>query len=246
MTRVGLPKSPDLRPTQHSRPLLLGGGALVILLLIYILLPGGSESPPQAEPAVQAPPPIAAPPAPAPPVQPIGDISTLRLYGLLASGAVLGFPDGSQRLIPIGREVLPGLVLKRIEQQSAVFDSGGGEVRLGFDGAAQAVAAPAAPAGPAASPEAAQRDETLRYRIGLAPRRVGGRVDGFTVRPGVDMPTLARAGIRPGDVILGVNGSHLDEERMLELAWQIANSEQTMFEVERGGRRMRMTLPPGR
>jgi hypothetical protein len=28
-----------------------------------------------------------------------------------------------------------------------------------------------------------------------------------------------------------------DEERMLELAWQIANSSRTEFEVERGGRR---------
>jgi general secretion pathway protein C len=230
---------------ETRRGLVLGGGALIILLLLYILLRGSPEPLPEVEPvAPSTPPPVVAAPTPEPvaPVQPPGDIATLRLYGLLASGAVLGFPDGSQRLIPIGREALPGLTLKRIEQHAAIFDSGGGEVRLGFDGAAQAAVAHAAPPAPASS-SSAERDETLRYRLGLAPRRVGGRVDGFTVRPGADMPALARAGIQPGDVILGVNGGHLDEERMLELAWQIANSEQTVFEVERGGRRMRLSLP---
>ena len=56
------------------------------------------------------------------------------------------------------------------------------------------------------------------------------------------MPALERAGLRPGDVIVGVNGSEFDEERMLELAWQIANSGRTEFEVERGGRRIRLAI----
>jgi hypothetical protein len=204
------------------------------------------ETVPALAPSAQPlPPPAAVAPVTAPPVQPAGDIATLRLYGLLASGAVLGFPDGSQRLIPIGREALPRLRLKRIEQQAAIFDAGGGEVRLGFDGAALVASPAAAATGPSSSGEAAQREETMRYRLGLAPRRVGTRVDGFTVRPGVEMPVLARAGIQPGDLILSVNGAHLDQERMLELAWQMSNSERTEFEIERGGRRMRLTLLAG-
>ena len=137
--------------------------------------------------------------------------------------------------MPVGREALPGLTLRRIEQNQAVFASAAGEVRLGFDGVGQAPAA-ATPA------SAAPRDETLPYRLGLAPRRAGGRVNGFTVRPGASLPALERAGIRPGDTILSVNGSAFDEERMLELAWQIANSTRTEFEVERGGRRVRLAL----
>ena len=43
-------------------------------------------------------------------------------------------------------------------------------------------------------------------------------------------------------MILAVNGSTFDEERMLELSWQIANSSRTEFEVERGGRRIRLAL----
>ena len=118
-------------------------------------------------------------------------------------------------------------------------------MRLGFDGVAQAdpSAAAAAPP-PVATGAAAQREETLRYRLGLAPRMAGGRVTGYTVRANVEMPALARAGIRPGDVIVSVNGSSFDEERLQELAWNIANSSQTRFEVERGGRRLQLTVQP--
>ena len=218
----------------REKRLIAVAGLLLLILLAYLLLAGDSPPPvpapaPAQPQAVAAPPPLQAPPAPAP------DVSGLRLHGLLASGAILGFADGSQRLVIVGREALPGLTLQRIEQAHAIFASAAGEVRLGFDGAAQAPAAPV----PAS---AAPRDETLPYRLGLAPLRDGGRVMGFTVRPGANLPALQRAGIRPGDTILSVNGSRLDEERMLELPWQIANSTQTIFEVRRGGRRLRMTL----
>jgi hypothetical protein len=232
----------------REKRLIQAAGVLVILFLLYLLfLRGGSDpvvpvvrtEPPIAPaPMAQAVPPpavVATPPAPA------GDMSGLRLHGLLASGAVIGFPSGRQRLVPVGREALPGLILRRIEQNAAVFDSGGGELRLGFDGPVQGGAPAAAPAPPAG--QSAQSEETLRYRLGLAPRRAGGRVTGFTVRGNVEMPALARAGIRPGDVIAGVNGSVFDEERMQELAWQIANSTRIDFDVERGGQRLRLSLP---
>ncbi len=233
----------------REKRLIQAAGILIILFLLYLLFLRGGAAPvapitppePQAMPQ-PAPPPVAA--MPVPPPAPVGDISGLRLHGLLASGAVIGFANGQQRLVLVGREALPGLTLRRIEQNHAVFDSVGGEMRLGFDGPVQAApgAASSAPAPGTSSAEGAQREETLRYRLGLAPRRAGGRVTGFTVRSNVEMPALARAGIRPGDVITGVNGSVFDEERMQELAWQIANSTRIEFEVERGGQRLRLAL----
>ncbi|HVQ07650.1 MAG TPA: hypothetical protein VMS43_04380 [Allosphingosinicella sp.] len=233
----------------REKRLIQAAGIVIILFLLYLLfLRGGSDpvvpvarTEPQIAPAPVAqpvPPPVAA--MPASPPQPAADISGLRLHGLLASGAVIGFPSGRQRLVPIGREALPGLRLQRIEQNEAVFDSAGGELRLGFDGPVQgaSAAAPALPRG-----QSAQSEEALRYRLGLAPRRAGGRVTGFTVRANVEMPALARAGIRPGDVITAVNGSAFDEERMQALAWQIANSTRIEIDVERGGQRLRLTLP---
>jgi type II secretory pathway component PulC len=228
----------------REKRLIQAAGIAIILFLLYLLFVRGGSAPvapvtpiaPEAPVAQPAPPPVAA----MPPPTPAADISGLRLHGLLASGAVIGFAGGRQRLVPIGREALPGLTLRRIEQNVAVFESGGGEMRLGFDGPVQGgpAAAPALPAG-----QSAQSEEGLRYRLGLEPRRAGGRVTGFTVRSNVEMPALARAGIRPGDVIVAVNGSVFDEERMQELAWQIANSTRVDFDVERGGRRLRLSLP---
>ncbi|HYI48480.1 MAG TPA: hypothetical protein VEX35_08455 [Allosphingosinicella sp.] len=235
----------------REKRLIQAAGILIILFLLYLLFLRGGTAPvapvvPLDQPAPQAvPPPVAA--MPAQPPAPAADLSGLRLHGLLASGAVIGFANGQQRLVMVGREALPGLTLRRIEQNHAVFDAAGGEMRLGFDGPVQAApgmpsSAPA-PAPGTSSAQGAQREESLRYRLGLAPRRAGGRVTGFTVRSNVEMPALARAGIRPGDVITGVNGSVFDEERMQELAWQIANSSRVEFEVERGGQRLRLSLP---
>ena len=89
-------------------------------------------------------------------------------------------------------------------------------------------------------PRARRRSRKRRAPVGLAPA-AERRVTGFSVRPGADLPVLARAGIQPGDVILSVNGSILNEEQLLELAWTIANSNRTEFEVERGGRRLRLS-----
>jgi general secretion pathway protein C len=221
---------------------------LIILFLLYLLFRGGPEPVTEPEPMIiaqperpmpLAPPPIAAVPV-APPA-PVADITGLKLHGLLASGAVIEFANGSQRLVPIGREALPGLTLRRIEQNAAVFDSGGGELRLGFDGPVQSDMS-VAQAPVAVAPGSAQREESLRYRLGLAPRMAGGRVTGFTVRDNVEMPALARAGIRPGDVIVTVDGAAFDEERMQALAGQIANGSRILFEVERGGSRIRIAL----
>lgn len=215
---------------------LLAGAGLLLAILILFLWSRQDPPPPPAPPP--APAPVYRPPTaqfPSRPSAPAPDPSGLRLHGLLAGGAVVGFADGSQRLVPVGREALPGLALRRIEQSYAVFASSAGELRLGFDGASE-VSAAAAPA--ATGP----RDETLPYRLGLAPRRAGERVVGFALRPGASLPELERAGIRPGDTILRVNGSLFDEERMLELPWQMANSSRIEFEVERGGRRVVMVL----
>ncbi len=233
----------------REKRLIQGAILLAIIVLVSLLLRGGGGAPPPgpATPAV-SPTPVTAPPpapiavAPAPPPVPAADLSQLRLYGLLASGAVIGLDNGGQRLVPVGREALPGLTLVRVEQNHAILQGVEGEIRLGFDGIAEAGGEPA-PARVATGP-GAQREEMLRYRLGLAPRTANGRVTGYTVRANVEMPALARAGIQPGDVIVAVNGSAFDEEKLQALAGIIASATPTRFEVERGGQRLQLTLRP--
>lgn len=230
----------------RDRRALGGGGLVVAVLLIYLLWPDGdpgSQAGPEplAQPVVAAAAPPPPPPVPAPAPLPAADPGQLRLFGILGRGAVIAGADGNQRYVPLGREVAPGLRLVRLEVRHAVLAVAGGEIRLGFDGVAQAQAPPPGQAAAAPAGEAALRDRTRQYRLGLAPRMAGGRVTGFAVRPGAELPELARAGVQPGDVIVSVNGSVLDEERMLELAWTMANSNRVDFEVERGGRRVRLS-----
>jgi general secretion pathway protein C len=83
----------------------------------------------------------------------------------------------------------------------------------------------------------------MMFRTALAPRRSGGRVTGFTIRPGANIPILARAGMQPGDVLVAVNGQAFEsEEKVLELASEIAGSYTADFEFERGGQRMRRSI----
>ncbi len=226
-------------------PLMIAAGLALVLFAWWLTLPDtGPPAPPP--PSAPTPAPVAATPspAPAPPAAPAATPEGLRLFGLTGSGAIIGMADGSQRLVRIGREVMPGLTLAEIRQHSALLRSAAGEFQLDFQGvaAAQGQAPAAAPAASASASDAQLRDETLRYRLGLEPNRTGGRVDGFTIRPGANLPALQRAGLRPGDRILSVNGSRMDEERLLELAWTIANSDRTEFEYERDGRRQRAAV----
>lgn len=213
---------------------------LLALTLVRRDLPDTRPAPSPPLPVVAQP--VAAqttPPAPAPPA-PVVSPEGLRLHGLTATGAIISGADGGQRLVRIGRDVVPGLTLERIEQHRAVLRSGASRYLLGFEGA---TAAPGeTPTATAQAAPSTGSEDDLRYRLGLAPVRQGDRVIGHTIRSGAELPALARAGLRPGDTILSVNGSVLDEERMLELAWTIANSEQTEFEVRREGRTMRMAI----
>lgn len=214
----------------------LGGLAVLLLPIAGHQLLGGIDAP-LAPPPVSLPPP--APPsadAPVPPPVSAASPEGLRLHGVTGAGAIISGADGRQRLVTIGRDVLPGLTLAQVRVDHALLRSVAGDIRLDFTGASSSDSA--APPVPTAS---AERDDTLRYRLGLAPHRVDGRVVGHQVRSGAALPALTAAGVRPGDLILSVNGSRLDEERVAELAWTLANSDRVELEIERGGRPLRLS-----
>jgi hypothetical protein len=136
--------------SSRDRRALLWGGAIVAVLLLYLLLRGGDSRPkaelvqadiaataPAGQPAAYAAP--AQPPMAAAPVAlvPSVDASQLHLSGILSRGAVIGMADGSQRFVPVGREVVPGVTLRAVDVHHAILATPSGEVRLGFDTPAQ-------------------------------------------------------------------------------------------------------------
>lgn len=252
--------------TQRERVLLAIGTAALLLFLLYILFWRGGEedgpvelttSPPA--PAMIAPTPVPVQPAvPAPPLPvvnapaaPVGAASGLSLQGISGGGpgggaALIQYQTGAQRLVRVGREIAPGMMLKSVGLTHAIASSSGGDLRLDLNrpGATAVVGAAAAPPTVVPSGLQAEKAETMSLRLGLAPRMVEGRISGYTVRPGAGLSRLAQAGLQSGDTITHVNGSRLDEERLMELSGQMSSSTRMDLEVIRGGRTVKLTFVP--
>jgi general secretion pathway protein C len=168
-------------------------------------------------------------------------LSGLVLRGVLGGGAaIIGFPDGNQRSVPIGREFLPGVTLKEVALSHVVLATASGESRLEFNKPWSEAAPVAAAAAVAKTPEAERRSqETLEYRTGLMPMKADGRIRGFALRPGANLAVFRRAGLRPGDVVVGVNGQAFrSEEKVLELSGELASARTIEVDFIRNGRKM--------
>lgn len=188
-----------------------------------------------------APAPDARPPAAPAPIT----VDGARLQGVLGRAAVFAGADGAQRLVRVGREAAPGIVLAAVGHDHAMLARGAARLRVDLDPARDPSPKPVS-VNPVASPVrvAATDAETLRYRLALAPRRAGGRVTGFVLRPGAVPPVLARAGLRPGDVLVMVNGQTFEsEEKLLGLAEEIRTTRIARFEFERGTERRSAEVP---
>lgn len=246
--------------SMKPKSLILGGGLIGAAGLLAWTL-ASAEAPaapaPEPEPIAAAPVPTPMPtpdagPAPAAPPAPAASPDGLILYGISGGGAagraaVLGSASGFQRVVPLGRDYRPGLTVAEIAGDHVILASGNARYRLDLSrgGASPVSAAPAAlaAAAPVPAPAGAAIDP-VALRLGLAPRKAGGRTTGFALKANAKLPALARAGLRPGDVILAVNGQPFDsEEKLIDLPREIAGSWDAEFEFERGGRRMKASLP---
>jgi len=258
----------DALSARERRMLALLAVALVAFLLYLMLRGGGNEvgpaetaSRPPVPVVTPAPPPVAStpPPASVAPAPAPASASGLLLVGVFGGGpgggaAILQTPDGSQRRVRIGREVMPGLLLRAVGLRHVVLATGSGDVRLEI-GKAGAIPVAAPPSGPAPAmpvpplPKSAgeptaevTRRETMQYQLGTEPVTTDGGISGYRIKPGARLPHLDRAGMLPGDVIVGINGGGFNEERLAEMSYDIATAPRTEFEVIRNGRRMRLAV----
>lgn len=174
---------------------------------------------------------------------PAASAEGITLYGVSGpagrAAAILGSRLGGQRVVPVGRDYRPGLRLAEVGVDHAVLDNGVRPVRLELSRYASGGSAKAAAALPA---DEEQKIEAAVLRNILKPVMSNDRIGGYALRSGESLPQLVRAGLRPGDVLVSVNGSQLDEERMSELAWQMGNAAKTEFVFIRNGKKMRAAI----
>ena len=183
----------------------------------------------------------------------------LQLYGVRTGGpgggsAIIGAAGGEQRLYTVGEQVPGGLILASVAADHVMLGQGPGGRRLSFPvpGSAPGAAPPPPPppaAGAAGETQAAVTGAQLRAAMTLTPRLRQGRPAGYAVmaRGAEGSAVLARAGLQPGDVLLAVDGSELNPERVGELADVLASAGHVDLRYERGGQvmttRLRMTAP---
>lgn len=241
----------DAETSPRRLAILIGAGLAALLLLLWLF--SGGDSPPReaARPApVPSPGPAAASaPAPAPPpdAPPTGSVAEIRLHGVMGTGddgaAIVSTGAAAQRLVRIGRDVVPGVPLLAVAADHILVRENGREVRLAFaengpSSAAEPAGAPGAGAPSGRRGDAASRRESLEYQAALAPVRVDGRHAGYRFRSG-SMPEMFRdAGVQDGDVVLRVGGLGLeDADDVAGIPRRIRQRGRVEIEILRDGER---------
>lgn len=159
----------------------------------------------------------------------------VRAGGLGGGGAILGTPDGEQNSYSVGEEVAPGVTLSSVSFDHVVLDQGGRKQTLfmpGPEGQAAGAAAPAAaPAAPAARP------------FTLRPRLTGSAVTGAIIDAGANAALLQAAGLRPGDVVVAVNGARIASQIDVDqLQSSLTPGARLTLSVDRGGQTVAVAL----
>lgn len=174
----------------------------------------------------------------------------LTLYGIRVnpySGggtAIIAGSDGEQQVFRIGEEVMPGVTLAAVAFDHVTLGRGGASELLYLDQSKPApTVAPASASNPVAPPSLPSAPARGTGQIGASDLRegisFGGNADGggVTLNPGGDGSVFAGAGLRPGDVLVSVNGQKVSGQQDLAgFAGQVRPGANVSMTVRRGGR----------
>ena len=142
---------------------------------------------------------------------------------------------GKQYLLRPGRVLPGGIKLLRVEPGRAILAGPSGEMVLAFADAAPAMAGPTTPPGGDPTP----------WQLALSPLREQGRLVGWRVDSLAGLPALARAGLKPGDVLLSANGAELiSEEKVMELPQELAANGRLQIVYRRGNAQREAVVTP--
>lgn len=178
---------------------------------------------------------------------------SLSLKGVVAdtsqrrSVALIADEQGNEQHYILGAELPGGATLEQIHADRVVLRRAGRfeQMRLPRDAPPTAVevAAPVASAAVAGSIPSAVRQQWLEDPRALfdmvqaQPVMQDGAIRGFAISPRRDARMFRRAGLRPGDVVTGINGVTLAGiDDPAALMGQLAGAQQLVLEIERNGR----------
>ena len=167
---------------------------------------------------------------------------SVKVFGIRlnqASGqgsAIIETPDGVQSSFAVGDEVLPGVKLKSVAFDSITLDRGGAPEQVFLD---QSVAAPVPQPGDAAT---AVAGSALANEIAFTPRIENGKSTGLVVSPKGSGAAFTAAGLKAGDVLVGINGQGIKSiEDVMGVVQTTAAGGSVTLSIDRGGKAMTLT-----
>lgn len=168
----------------------------------------------------------------------------------MASSAVIAFPDGAQKRLVPGDEVMPGIVLVNVTADAVHLSRGG---LLEVLSLRPGLTAPFASTSPeqtqdaaASSPPVTQMDISPAQLVAdttLTPEFRDGRVSGYRLEPRGG-GAFEAAGLMSGDLILRVNGQAIEGLRPDQISQTVSSSADVMLDVVRQGAIVRLRVAP--
>jgi general secretion pathway protein C len=182
---------------------------------------------------------------------------SLDLRGVIASRdvrvarAFIASSGGAEQGYAIGATLPGGARLSAVHEDRVILER---------DGRFETLSLPRDAAPVLASRSAAVSDTEVRAVAEGNPQRLldvvrpvaatdsnTGRMLGYRVYPGRDADRFARLGLMPGDLVVSVNGSSLDDPaRGLEVLKGLTSSDSVMLNVERDGQQRLIQVPVSR
>lgn len=163
-------------------------------------------------------------------------LHSTRVWGDGLGTAILSPSGGQQGAYAVGEEVTPGVALALVASDHVEIDVNGQRMRVAFPGANAAPVLQAAASLPA-NYTAAARAASVPTLSGLPlqPASRNGQQIGFEVMPHAEGGVLAAAGLRPGDVLLSVNGVSAASADLSAYRAQLLSGQSVDIRFERAG-----------
>lgn len=221
--------------TRQEWAMAIGGGLALAAGLVWLLRGQASPGPAVLPTGVAPlPPPVA---AVLPAVTPVSAPADLALAGLRTGpdgGMAIVVAGGRQFLLRPGRSLPGGLKLLRVEPRGAILAGPAGEQLLAF-----------AETAPSSAPPPQPGSDATPWRLSLVPQGGARGMEGWRLTSLAGLPLLARAGLKPGDILLSANGADLmSEEKVMDLPQELAANGQLLLRVRRGDQVTEIMVKP--